>query len=50
MRSKKKIVVAITGASGTIYAKSILKKLASIPEQIEACNIVFSDVNMTDAV
>jgi len=40
---KKKIVVGITGASGAIYAKSLLQKLQLIDVQTEICNIVFSD-------
>jgi len=40
---KKKIIVGITGASGAIYAKSLLQKLSLVPEQIEICNIIFSE-------
>lgn len=40
---KKKIIVGITGASGAIYAKSLLQKLSLIPEQIETCNIILSE-------
>jgi 4-hydroxy-3-polyprenylbenzoate decarboxylase len=39
---KHKIVVAITGASGAIYAKVLLKKLGSLQEQIESVGIVMS--------
>jgi 4-hydroxy-3-polyprenylbenzoate decarboxylase len=38
-----KIVVAITGASGAIYAKCLLDSLSQIPDQIEAVGIVMSD-------
>ena len=38
----KKIVVAITGASGSIYAKRFLEKLKSASSQIENCSVVFS--------
>lgn len=38
----KKVIVAITGASGSIYAKRLLDKLQSIQDQIETCDIVFS--------
>jgi 4-hydroxy-3-polyprenylbenzoate decarboxylase len=38
----KKIVVAITGASGSIYAKRFLEKLKSTSTPIENCSVVFS--------
>lgn len=38
-----KIAIAITGASGSIYAYTLLKKLQSLPEQVEAAGIVWSD-------
>ncbi|MBL7814253.1 MAG: UbiX family flavin prenyltransferase [Saprospiraceae bacterium] len=40
---KKKIVVAIGGSSGAIYAKVLLDKLAQIKDQIEAVGVVMSD-------
>ena len=40
---KKKIIVAITGASGAIYAKVLLDKLALLADQIEEVGIVMSD-------
>lgn len=40
---KHKIVVAITGASGSIYAKVLLKKLESLSAQIETVGVVMSD-------
>jgi 4-hydroxy-3-polyprenylbenzoate decarboxylase len=40
---KRKIVVAITGASGSIYAKLLLQKLELLEDQIEAVGIVMSD-------
>jgi len=40
---KKKIVVAITGASGAIYAKLLLEKLQQLHEQIAEVAIVMSD-------
>jgi len=39
---KKKLVVAVTGASGSIYAATLLKKLESIKDQIESCGVVMS--------
>ena len=40
---KKKIVVAITGASGAIYAKLLLEKLQQLAPQIEEVAVVMSD-------
>lgn len=40
---KHKLVVAVTGASGSIYAQVLLKKLSAMQEQIEEVGIVFSD-------
>lgn len=40
---KHKIVVAITGASGSIYAKVLLDKLQNLSSQIETVGIVMSD-------
>jgi 4-hydroxy-3-polyprenylbenzoate decarboxylase len=37
-----KIVIAVTGASGAIYAKILLEKINSLNEQIEAVGVVFS--------
>ena len=42
--NKRKIVVAITGASGSIYAKVLLDKLATIgQDQIQQVAVVMSD-------
>jgi 4-hydroxy-3-polyprenylbenzoate decarboxylase len=40
---KKKIIVAVTGASGAIYAKLLLDGLSHMPEQIERVGVVMSD-------
>jgi flavin prenyltransferase len=40
---KKKIVIAIGGSSGSIYAKVLLDKLKTLSPQIEAVGIVMSD-------
>ncbi|MEY3153446.1 MAG: hypothetical protein RLZZ333_2043 [Bacteroidota bacterium] len=40
---KKKIVIAITGASGSIYADLLIKKLALIKDQWEEVAVVFSE-------
>lgn len=39
----KKLVVAITGSSGSIYAKVLLDKLLRAQNQLEAVGVVFSD-------
>jgi len=39
----KKVVVAIGGASGSIYAKVLLSKLTKLSDQTEAVGIVMSD-------
>ncbi len=43
MMRKKKIVVAITGASGAIYADLLLKKLSQLKDQIAEVAVVMSD-------
>ena len=43
MVKKKKIVVAIKGASGSIYAKVLLDKLVKLQDQIAEVGIVMSD-------
>lgn len=43
MNQNHKIVVAITGASGSIYAKVLLDKLSKLTNQIERVGIVMSD-------
>src|SRR5436309_663968 len=40
---KQKIVVAITGASGSIYSKVLLDKLALLKEQVVEVGVVMSD-------
>ena len=40
---KHKIVVAITGASGAIYAKVLLDKLEVLKDQIEEVGVILSD-------
>jgi 4-hydroxy-3-polyprenylbenzoate decarboxylase len=41
--NKHKIVVAVTGASGSIYAKVLFDKLQTLHEQIEDVGVVMSD-------
>ncbi|MEY3687352.1 MAG: hypothetical protein RIR84_193 [Bacteroidota bacterium] len=40
---KKKIVIAITGASGSIYADLLIRKLGLIKDQWEQVSVVFSE-------
>lgn len=40
---KKKVVVAVTGASGALYAFLLFKKLEELKEQIEDVAVVFSE-------
>ena len=40
---KKKLIVAITGASGSIYAKVLINKLIKIQDQIEDVGVIMSD-------
>ena len=40
---KKKIVIAVTGASGAIYAKVLLDRLLQITDQIDQVALVMSD-------
>jgi len=40
---RKKIVVAISGASGSIYAKVLLDKLLLLQPEVEAVGIIMSD-------
>jgi flavin prenyltransferase len=41
--SNKKIVIAVTGASGAVYVDILIKKLHQIQEQFQECSLVFSD-------
>jgi len=43
MLKKKKIIVAITGASGAIYARLLLDSLMRLENQIEKVGVVMSD-------
>ncbi len=38
----KKMIIAVTGASGSIYAKRLLEKLQVFNIQIDTCDLVFS--------
>lgn len=43
MDTKHKIIVSITGASGSIYAKVLLDKLLILSSQIEKVGVIMSD-------
>lgn len=43
MTSKHKIIIAVTGASGSIYAKVLLDKLSKLSSQIEKVGVVMSN-------
>jgi 4-hydroxy-3-polyprenylbenzoate decarboxylase len=43
MNNKHKIIVAVTGASGAIYAKVLFDKLVQLQDQIEEIGILMSD-------
>lgn len=43
MQKKKKVVVAVGGSSGSIYAKVLFDRLAKLKDQWEAIGVVMSD-------
>lgn len=43
MKAKHKIIVSVTGASGSIYAKVLLDKLSQLSDQTEHVGVVMSD-------
>ncbi|SER03622.1 UbiX family flavin prenyltransferase [Pedobacter rhizosphaerae] len=43
MTKKKKVIVAVTGASGAVYAKVLFDQLTILHEQIEQVGVVMSD-------
>ncbi len=40
---KHRLIIAVTGASGAIYARNLFEKLKEMPLQIERCGVVFSN-------
>jgi flavin prenyltransferase len=38
----KKIIVAVTGASGSVYAKRLFQRLEALSDEIKDCGVVFS--------
>lgn len=43
MKNKKRIIVAITGASGSIYAHNLLKKLVTLRDDVEEIALIVSE-------
>ena len=43
---KKKIIVAITGASGSAYARLLLKEIERLGEQVSRAGVVFSKTSL----
>ena len=43
MKPNRKIIVAVTGASGSIYAKTLLNKLMTLKNPPEEVAVIFSD-------
>src|SRR5512146_2034864 len=39
----KKIIIGVTGASGAIYGKKLIEKLATMKDQVKECAVIFSD-------
>lgn len=39
---KKRVIVGITGASGAIYGKLLIDRLAGLKDQISECGVIFS--------
>jgi len=39
----KKIIIAVTGASGAVYAEILFNKLIQVKDQFETCAVVMSD-------
>ena len=43
MKNKHKIIIAVTGASGAIYAKVLFDKLLQLNNQIEQIGVLMSE-------
>jgi 4-hydroxy-3-polyprenylbenzoate decarboxylase len=41
--AKQKIIIGITGASGSIYGKLLLERINALQDQVEACGVIFSE-------
>jgi flavin prenyltransferase len=42
-KGKLKVIAAVTGASGAIYAKMLLQRLDGLKDQTGACGVIFSE-------
>ena len=40
---KQKVIIGVTGASGAIYGKLLIEKLYKLKDQVEICDIIFSE-------
>ncbi|MDP4281488.1 MAG: UbiX family flavin prenyltransferase [Bacteroidota bacterium] len=40
---KLKVIIGITGASGSIYGSRLIERIAGLKDQVEDCGIIFSD-------
>jgi flavin prenyltransferase len=40
---KKKIIIGVTGASGSVYAKRLLQRLETLTSEITECGVVFTN-------
>lgn len=40
---KRNLIIGVTGASGSLYAKLLLERLNAFREQIATCGVIFSD-------
>lgn len=38
-----KIIIGVTGASGSIYGKKLLERLSGLEDQVETCGVIFSE-------
>ncbi len=43
MRKNHKIIIGVTGASGAVYAKTLLETLATLKNKVDKIDVVFSD-------
>jgi flavin prenyltransferase len=41
--NRHRIIIGITGASGSIYGKRFLEKLSLLPDQVDECGVIFSE-------
>lgn len=42
MKNSKKVIVGITGASGSLYGKLLLDRLVELGDQVADCGVIFS--------